>query len=97
MELKELYEKVRKLDITHFQKMASLQIEERAEQEPGWTLMGTFKKIIGVLMMLAILKMILFPAQAPPTEAELLKEAQSNIQLTQLEIIRINEKKTQEE
>jgi hypothetical protein len=41
--------------------------------------MGTFKKIIGVLMMLAILKMILFPAQAPPTEAELLKEAQSNI------------------
>lgn len=79
MELKEIYEKVRTLDITHFQKMASLQIEERAEQEPGWTLMGTFKKLVGILMLIAILKMLLFPAQAPPTEAELLKEAQSNI------------------
>jgi len=57
-------------------------IENEEKAENSWSFFGLFKKLIGILMLLSLLKMILFPAAAPPTEAELLKEAQSRIKLS---------------
>jgi len=80
-DLVEMHEKIRHYDTHVFQGqlMALHTIEKEEKAENSWSFLGIFKKLLGIIMLLSILKMIVFPAAAPPTEAELLKEAQSRI------------------
>ena len=43
--------------------------EQKKATAPSWTIIGFLKKMLGVVMLFALLKMILFPTQYTPEEA----------------------------
>ena len=69
--------------------MVSLLQEERGARPQGWTLLTTLKKIIGLVMVMSLLKLILFPTQAPPTDAELMMHARKNYKFTDEEVMQV--------
>lgn len=55
-------------------------VEEKTEAaEASWSIFGLLKKMVGILFMISIIKMIVFPAAPPQTEADLISEAEKNI------------------
>ena len=76
--------------------MTSLVLEERAERPQGWQLFAIFKKLIGLVMVISLFKMILFPATAPPSDAELLDQAKKSIKLSESDLREIMKSRSAE-
>ena len=77
--------------------MTILNGEYMKNQPKGWAVVNVFKRLIGIVIMFAILKMIVFPSSGAPTEAELLKKAQRDFRLDEQEIEHIKKFETLEE
>ena len=96
-DLQALYVKIRELDQDNYQKMVMLLQEERAARPQGWTVFNVIKKLVGVLILFSIVKMICFPAAAPKTDDELVREASKSWKLTKEDVLSIKRLRTEDE
>ena len=62
-QMDEIYNDIVKLEHEDLQGMIYMRSEVKKDLAPSWSLMGVAKKIIGVVMLIGIGKMILFPAE----------------------------------
>ena len=79
--------RVKELDDNHYYRMVEIMQEERQNRPQGWTFINILKKIFGLIMVLSLFKMILFPTQLPPTDAELMEHARKNFNFTASEVM----------
>jgi hypothetical protein len=85
-EFDDIYAAVRKLDSEGYQEVMHLRMLEVKQQQKGWSFLGIFRSLIGIVMTLSILKMILFPNQEA-SEAE--KMANFRITLNETEYMHV--------
>ena len=85
-EFDDIYEAVRTLDSEGYQEVMHLRMLEVKQQQKGWSFLGIFRSLIGIVMTLSVLKMILFPSQEA-SEAE--KMANFEITLNDTEYMHV--------
>jgi len=93
-EFDDIYEAVRKLDSEGYQEVMHLRMLEVKQQQKGWSFLGIFRSLIGIVMTLSILKMILFPNQEA-SEAE--KMANFEITLNDTEYLHVQSMRSDQE
>lgn len=69
--------------------MSILQQEEIGQRPKGWKIIEVIKRLVSILIFFAIMKMLLFPSNNAPSEAELMRQAQKNFKLSDDEIVHI--------
>jgi len=90
----DIYEAVRTLDSEGYQEVMHLRMLEVKQQQKGWSFLGIFRSLIGIVMTLSVLKMILFPTQQA-SEAE--KMANFQITLNDTEYMQVQSMRSDQE
>lgn len=95
--LTQIYADLRDMDQNTYQKMSILQQEEIGQRPKGWKIIEVIKRLVSILIFFAIMKMLLFPSNNAPSEAELMRQAQKNFKLSDDEIVHIKKFQTMED